>query len=191
MCDQVDLGVGYVVDFAQEDAGTLGHDDHAGRELADLTEHTALLGAGILEDGVQGGDDRHAQVAQQTDDMAAGRTAEDAVLVLEADDIGIGEIEEIGRSQVGVELLLLDFEADFGRVVVTLRNVVDGHDETIGPGILGGNRRADVVGESRDAASSRQVIADECDLLDLAVPFHRGCRNPKETQWRSVPERGE
>ena len=138
-----------------------------------------LLGAGVLEDGVQRRDDRHPQVAQQPYDVAAGRTAEDAVLVLEADDIGVGEIEEIGRPQVGVDLLLLDFEPNFRRVVVPLRNVVDRHDETIRPGVLGGDRRAEVVGESRDAASSRQVIADECDLLDLAVPFHHGLWKPK------------
>ena len=180
--DQVDLGVGDVVDVAKERAGTLGHHDQAGRELGDLTEHAALLGAGLLEHGVQRRDDRHPQVAQQADDMAAGRAAEDAVLVLEADDVGVGEIEEIGRPQVRVELLFLDLEPDFRRVVVTLGNVVDRHDEAIRAGILGGDRRAEVVGEGRDAALSRQVIADERDLLDLAVPFHRGCRNPKETQ---------
>ena len=157
--------------------GSLGHHDHAGGELADLTQHAALLGAGVLEDGVQRCDDRHAQIAQQPNDVAAGRTAEDAVFVLKADDIRVSEIEEIGRTQVGVDLLLLDFEPNFRRVVVTLGNVVDRHDETIRTGILGGNRRAEVVGEGRYAASSRQVIADECDLLDLAVPFHHGSEN--------------
>ena len=60
--------------------------------------------------------------------MAAGCAAENAIFVLEAHDIGVGEIEEIGRSQVGVELLFLDFEANFRRVVISLGNVVDGHD---------------------------------------------------------------
>ena len=152
----------------------LRHDDHAGRELADLAEHPALFGAGVLEDGVQGGDDRHPQVAQQPYDVAAGRTAEDAKFVLEADDVGIGEVEEIGRPQVGVDLLLFDLESHFGGIVVPLRNVVDRHDETVRRRVLGGDRRAQVVRESRDAAPSRQVVADECDFLDLAVPFHHG-----------------
>ena len=75
-------------------------------------------------------DDRHPQVAQQPDDVAAGRTAEDAVFVLEADDVGVGEIEEIGRPQVRVDLLLLDFEPHLRRVVVALRDVVDRNHES-------------------------------------------------------------
>ena len=76
-------------------------------------------------------DDRHSQVAQQSDDMAAGRTAEDSVFVLETDDIGIGEIEEIGRPQVRVDLLFLDLKPHFGRIIVARRVVVDRNDETI------------------------------------------------------------
>ena len=138
-----------------------------------------LLGAGVAEHGVQRRDDRHPQVAQQPHDVAAGRAAEDAVLVLQADDVGVGEVEEIGRPQVGVDLLLLDLEPDLRRVVVPLRNVVDRHHEAIGPGILGGDRRAQVVGERRDPALPRQVIADECNLLDLAVPLHDGSGNQR------------
>ena len=106
-------------------------------------------------------------------DVTAGRTAEDAIFVLHADDIGVGEIEEIGRAEVGIDLLLFNFEADFGRVFVALWHVVDRDDETIRTRVLGGDRGAQVVGEGRNAASSWQVIADERDLLDLAGPFHR------------------
>ena len=95
------------------------------------------------------------------------------ILVLQADDVGVGEVEEIGRAQVRVELLLLDLEPDLGRVFVTLGESLTGTTKQSGPGILGGDRRAQVVGEGRDAALPRQVIADERDLLDLAVPFHR------------------
>ena len=79
-----------------------------------------LFAGGIAEHGVQRGDDRHPQVAQQPHDVAAGRAAEDAELVLEADDVGIGEIEEVGRPQVRVDFLLLDLEPHLRRVVVTL-----------------------------------------------------------------------
>ena len=157
--------------------GALGHDDQPGRQVGDLSQHPAMLAGRIGEHRVQRGDDRHPQVAQQPDDVAAGRAAEDAVFVLEADDIGVGEIEEIGRPQVGVDLLLLDFEPHLRRVVVSRRDVVDRHHEAIRPGILGRDRRAKVVRECRDPALPRQIVADECDFLNLAVPFHDGHAN--------------
>ena len=126
---------------------------------------------------MQRGDDRHPQVAQQPDDVAAGRPAEDSVFVLEADDIGVGEIEEIGRAQVRVDLLLFDFEPHLRRVVVSRRDVVDRNDEAVRPGILGRDRGAKVVSERRDAAFPRQIVADECDFLNLTVPFHDGHAN--------------
>jgi hypothetical protein len=46
---------------------------------------------------VQRRDDRHPEVPQQIEDMAAGCTAIDPVLVLEANDIGVGEVQEVGR----------------------------------------------------------------------------------------------
>ena len=111
---------------------------------------------------------------KQPDDVAAGRAAEDSVFVLKADDIGVGEIEKIGSPQVRVDLLLFDFEPHFGRIVVTGRDVVDRHDEAVRPGILGRDRGAKVVSEGRDSAFPRQIVADECDFLNLAVPFHDG-----------------
>ena len=87
---------------------------------------------GLAQDGVQGRDDRHPQVAQQAEDVAAGRAAVDAVLVLEADDVGVREVQEVGRPEVAVQVLLVDLEPDLRRVVVPLGAVVDRHDEALG-----------------------------------------------------------
>ena len=146
-----------------------------------------LLGTWLLEHGVQRRDDWHAEVTKQTHDVAAGGAAEDAKFMLNADNIRIREVKEIGGPQVGVELLLFDFEPDFGRVVVTLGHVVDRDDKAVRARILGGDGRADVVSEGCDAASSWQVIADECDLLDLAIPFHQDPGNQMKTHGARSP----
>ncbi len=177
--DQVDLGLRDIVNVTEEAACSLGHDDQAGRHLGDLPEHAVLIGVRVAQHGVERGDDWRPQIAHQPEDVAAGGTAEDAVFVLEADDVGIGEIEEVGRSQVRVDLLLLDLEPHLRRVVVTLGQIVDRDDETIGPRILGGDRRTQIIREGRDAAFSWQIIADERDLLDLTVSFHRLARDAR------------
>ena len=104
--------------------------------------------------------------------MAAGGTAEDAVFVLEADDVGVGEVEVIGRPEIGIELLLLDLEPDLRGIVVALGEIVDRNHEAIGAGKLGGDRGADIVREGGDAALARQIIADEGDLADVGIPRH-------------------
>ena len=130
--DQVDLGLGDAVDLPQERPGPLGHDDDAGGQVGQLRQDPPLVGVRLAQDGVQGRDDRHPQVAQQAEDVAAGRAAVDAVLVLEADDVGVGEVQEVGRPEVAVQVLLVDLEPDLRRVVVPLGAVVDRHDEALG-----------------------------------------------------------
>ena len=63
---------------------------------------------------MQGGDDRHPQVAQQSEDVAAGRAAENAVLVLQADNVGVAEVEEVGRPAIRVQVLLVELERTSG-----------------------------------------------------------------------------
>ena len=59
-----------------------------------------LFGAGLLQDCVQLGNHMDMDMAKQREDMAASRTAIDTELVLEADHIGIGEIQEIGSTAI-------------------------------------------------------------------------------------------
>ena len=87
------------------------------------------------EHGVQGRDDRHAQPAQGRQQVAAGGTAVDAVLVLEADEVHLAHVEELGQLPVLVLVVLSDFEAHpirigmaLGRVVHRRRIELDGRD---------------------------------------------------------------
>ena len=172
--DQVDLGLRNVVNLPEKRARPLGHHDHPGRQIDDLVEHPALIVAGLLEHRVQGGGDRHPQIPQQADDVAAGRAAEDAVLMLQTDDVGVGEVQVVRRAQVTVKLLLLDLEPDFPRVVIPLGEIVHRHHEAVGTRKLGGHRRADVMRERGNPALARQIVADEGDFPDFSSPRH-GC----------------
>ncbi len=145
-----------------------------------------LIGARLSQDRMEGRHDRRSQVAHQAEHMAARRAPEDAVLVLETDDVGIGEIQEVGRAEIGVNLLLLDLEPRLRRIVVSLREIVDRDHEAIGPRVLRGDRRAEVIGEGRDTAFPRQVVTDESDLLNLTVSFHRLAREAGSSRGRKV-----
>ena len=61
-------------------------------------------GFGVGQDRVQRRHDRHAQLAQQRQQVTAGLAAEDAVLVLHGDDVDGVDVQEVGRARVGVDV---------------------------------------------------------------------------------------
>ena len=98
--------------------------------------------------------------------MAAGAPAEDAVLVLQAHEIDVVDVQEVGGAAIGVDVLLRQFEADAGRIVVARLGVVDGQGDARRLDALDGDGLAQVGREGGDAALARQVIADEGDAFD-------------------------
>ena len=119
-------------------------------------------------------DDRHPQVAQQREDVAARRAAVNAVLVLEADDVGVAEVEKVGRAAIRVEVLLCELETHLRRVLVALGHVVDRDDAAVDRRILSRDSAAQIGGEGGDAALARQVVADETDFANVGDSRH-GC----------------
>jgi hypothetical protein len=91
--------------------------------------------------------------------MASGRASVDPELMLDAKQVGVVEVQEIGAAPVGIEILLQEFEADAGRVVVPLRAVVHRPDIAFGAGGGGGHRFAEILCEGRDPAMSRRIVA--------------------------------
>ena len=73
---------------------------------------------GSLQNRMQRGDHGHSQFAQERQDVTAGRPAENAELVLQADDVHIADVEEVGGAQIGRQVLLLNLEADHFRILV-------------------------------------------------------------------------
>ena len=129
--DEIDLGRRRLVDLLQHLPAPLGHDHQPGRARDQFLHHAPLVGVRLAQDGVQRGDDRHAQLAQQRQHVAAGRPAEDPELVLHADDVHVADVEEVRRALVGRQVLLLDLEANHVRILVAALDVVDRHGEAL------------------------------------------------------------
>jgi hypothetical protein len=99
-------------------------------------------------------DERHRQLANEFEDVSPGHAPEDAVLMLEANDIVAVEVQELGGTLIRRRIFLIDFQPHpFGILVVTIR-IVDGNCEKTGPAIFGRNCRAQVGCEGRDATLS-------------------------------------
>ena len=106
--------------------------------------------------------------------MTAGRPAENAELVLQADDVHVADIEEVRGAQIGRQVLLLNFEANHLRVLVAARNVVDRYGEALALGVRACDGGKQVGRERGNAALARQVVADKSDLADFRSAFHEG-----------------
>ena len=103
-----------------EEPGTLRrHHDESRRQLGELVHHPALADVRRFEDRVERGDDRHPQLAEQRQDVAACLPAEDPVLVLERQDVDSAHVQEVGGATVGDQVRLGDLEADTRGIRVT------------------------------------------------------------------------
>ena len=173
MVDNVNLMLGHAVDIHQKRAAALGHHDQPRRKIGQPQHHPPMVGRGLAEDGVQRGNDRHSQVAQQGQNMPARRPAVEAVLVLQAYHVYVAEVEKIGRPAVRIEILLGKLEADFRRIAVAFVDVVHGTHGAIDRRILTGHRMAQVRGEGGNTAFARQIIADEGDFSYFRHSYHR------------------
>ena len=89
----------------------------ARRELDHLLEHQLLFARGIAQDRMQGGDHRHSEISQQSQQMAAARASKDSEFVLQAEDIDVNQIQKIGRPPVRGDILFGNFETHFGRIM--------------------------------------------------------------------------
>ncbi len=86
--------------------------------------HYALLvGFRLRQNRVKRGDSRHSQFAQECQDVATGGPTENAELVLQADDVHVADVEEVRCAQIGRQVLLLNLEANYVRVLIARFNV--------------------------------------------------------------------
>ncbi len=67
----------------------LGHDDHALGLVAERREHLELMRRRLREHRVQRHDERLRELARERKDVLAVAAAEDAVLVLQQDDVDV------------------------------------------------------------------------------------------------------
>ena len=163
--DQLDLLIRNVVHVAQQFNAPMGHHNQAVAKIRQLVHHRPLARIGFAEDRVKGGDDRHAQLAEQGEDVTARRAAEDSELVLEIDNVHIVDVQEFRRPPIRRNLFLSDLEPYSVGVVVSVVHVVDGDDEDLGVAKRAGQSIGQVAGESGDPTLTRQGGADERDAL--------------------------
>ena len=105
--------------------------------------------------------------------MAARRPAENAELVLHANHVHVRDVQKIRRAQVGRQVLFRNLEAHLRRIIVTLREIIDRHDEALHRWKLRRHGAAQVRRERGDAAFPRQVIAEKRDLADGRGGLHK------------------
>jgi hypothetical protein len=114
---------------------------------------------------VQRGDDRHADFFEEGEQVAASGAAIDAELMLDAEHIGIGEVQKIRCTPVGVEVFFQQLKADAGGVVITFDPIIDGTDEAVGGWGCCGDGLAEVMSESGNTTEPRKIISEEGDPL--------------------------
>ena len=164
--DDVDLLRGDAVDVAEELSSAGGHDHQAIGQRGDLIHHAPLVQVRRGENRVKRRYDRHPQLAQKREQMTAGLSAEDPVLVLHGDHVDGVHVEEIGRARVRAVVAVGELEADALRIIVLVPPVVHGQHEAVEIGARGGDRIAQIGGECGDAALARQVIAEQRNAPD-------------------------
>jgi hypothetical protein len=117
------------------------------------------------------GDNRHSQFAQECQDVSTRRSAKNAELVLQADDVHVADVEEIRGTKIGGKVLFLNFEANYFGVLISINNVIDGNRETLALWMRSGDGAQQIGRKRRDAALAWQVIADKSNLADLRILF--------------------
>src|SRR5712692_1537573 len=117
-------------------------------------------------------DNGHSQFAQECQDVTAGGPAENAELVLQADDVYVADVEKVRGTQIGRQVLLLDFEANHLRVLVATRNIVDRHCEALALGMRACDGSKQVRCERSNAAPAWQVVANKSNLADFRSFYH-------------------
>src|SRR5579871_3422231 len=104
-------------------------------------------------------DHRHPQFAQERQNVTTGGPAENTELMLQADDVYVADVEEICGTQIGRQILLLNLEVHYFRILVAAFEVVRRHTETLALGVSCGDSREQVRRKRRNTALARQVVA--------------------------------
>src|SRR6266536_4206386 len=151
---------------------SLSHDHEPGRERDQLLHYAPLVSPWLTQNGVKGCDNRHPQFAQQCQNVTAGGPAENAELVLQADDVHVADVEEVRGPQIGRQVLLLNLETNYFRVLVATFNVIDRHRETLALVMRSRDGREQIRRECGYAAHARKVVANKSNLVHLRMFFH-------------------
>ena len=82
--------------------------------------------------------------------MTARRPAENPELMLHANRVHVRDVQKIRRAQIRWQILLRNLESYFRRIIVTVCEIIDWHDEALQRRKLHRHRAAQIRRESGD-----------------------------------------
>ena len=97
--------------------------------------------------------------------LSAGLTAENPVLVLEANDVEALIVQELGGLDIFVDRFVVDLKAHGRRIVIGAAGIRHGDDAGLQIRASRRDRPMKIMGEGRDSAAARKMIADERNTL--------------------------
>jgi len=159
--DQRNLRGRYPVDAGEELGRTRAHHDEPIRQNRQFLEYLTLSRIRFFKNRVQGGDDRHAQITQQGQNMTPCRTAEDSVLVLQTDDVDVADIQKVGCALIRRQVAFGQLEPNATRIRVPSWTVVDGNGKTGPLAFVGDDGFAQVCRKRGNPAPSREIVAND------------------------------
>ena len=106
MRHHVDLAARHLEDFLQELGRELAHDNEAVGKLCDLFHDHQLVGIWLAQNRMQRCHHGHLQAAQQMQNVAPGRAAEDSILVLQAHHVDVVEVQKISCFLIRLHVVL-------------------------------------------------------------------------------------
>ncbi len=149
-----------LVDALQNLRALMCHGNQCIRQADQAVHHRALFGIGLFKYGMQRGDDRHVQPFQQCQQVATGRTAIDAELVLYEHHVCAALIQFIGQLAIAIDIVLGQLVRDFARIVVGRAGLIHRNDppRCIRHGL--GQAGVHIAGEGCQAALPGREITD-------------------------------
>src|SRR5450432_3641935 len=114
-------------------------------------------------------------------DVAAGRSAKNAVFVLQADHVHIVEIEELCRSFIRTQIVLRKRPSNPRWIRIAFICIVHRERQQSGTSVLRGNCTAQVRGESGYSTLTWEIVSDHGDPAGQ-FGMRRWCR--RSARWR-------
>ena len=186
MRNDLDLLVRAAAYLHQQPPGGFGHHDHSFRFVAERGQHLELVVGRRGEHGVQGDDERLRELTDERQHVLAVAAAEDAVLVLEQDDVDVGPAERTGCSDVVAAGALRHGLRDLGPL--RARRLVDDDEraDVVDAARRRGERPPDVERERTNPACTRWKRRKDRGTHVLCAPFARCPRLASDNAASSI-----
>src|SRR5438270_4478270 len=104
--NEVDFFLRHAVNLMQELRAARAHYYQSIGQAGDFFQYSPLVRIRLAQNGVQGCDNGHAQLTQQGQNVTAGAPTKNPIFVLEAHEVYVVDVQEVGRAEIRVYVLL-------------------------------------------------------------------------------------